>query len=107
MFGFPLLRSLNTIPVEAVTFESLINSYFGEKEVDLEGAKTLDVYHYTVNSIQYEQKVYRLKNGSVYVATTSNTDETKNIFEEELKKAVAEQRFEYAASLRDKLKRLK
>lgn len=103
--GFPLLRALGTIPVEAVTLDALMNSYFGKQEVDLEGSKLLDTYSYTKDNLAYCQKTYRLKGGAIYVTTEQVDDlEIKNL-QKELKEAIKTENFERAASLRDELKR--
>lgn len=107
--GFPLLRSFD--PFEPlyttnISFEELMKEYFGERKVDLTDAKLLDTYKYDVNHIQYEQKVYRLKDGSLYT-TTKSTDASIEVLKKELDEAVAKQDFEKAAVLRDKLKSLK
>lgn len=103
--GFPLFRSLSTIPVEAMTLNALMNSYFGEQKVDLEGSKELDTYSYTVNGITYCQKTYRLRNGSIYVSTNQVEEASIVELQKQLKEAIIEQNFEKAASLRDELKR--
>jgi excinuclease UvrABC helicase subunit UvrB len=101
MYGFPLLRALSII-----TLEDLCTSYFC-KEPDLTDAKLLDVHSYIVNDIQYTQKVYRLKDSSLYTKTTQDSDVSIKFLQEKLDESVKAQNFEVAAYLRDKIKSLK
>lgn len=108
MFGFPLLRStFDPLRLTEITFETLMKEYFGEKKVDLTDAKLLDTYAYVVNGVQYEQKVYRLRNHSIFVETDTNYNFSIKLLEEELKVEIARQEFEKAATLRDKISLLK
>jgi len=107
MFNFPLLRALSIVPVPTFELDDLMNEYFGNKSVDLTDAKILDVYAYAVEGIQYEQKVYRLKNNSIYVETKPNAGVSIIQLEKELREAVIAQQFEKAATIRDKIKSLK
>lgn len=106
MFGFPLLRNLSILPLKSIDLETLLSSYFAI-EPDLTDAKLLDTYTYVVNDIQYEQKVYRLKDGSLYTSTRQNTDVSKEFLQKKLDEAVKAQDFETAVYLRDKIKKLK
>lgn len=105
MFGFPLVRSFKVIP-EIISLDTLMESYFGKEDVDLEGAKLLDTYAYEVSGLQYVQKVYRLANGALYTETVQDTEASKIHLENELNDAIKNQEFEKAAVLRDKLKAL-
>jgi hypothetical protein len=57
MFDFPLLRALSVMPLKSITFEELMESYFGkQEEPDLTDSKLLDTHTYTAGDIQYTQK---------------------------------------------------
>lgn len=107
--GFPLLRSLSAFPLSQVTLDEFMENYLlgGKQEVDLNEAKLLDTYNYEVNGIHYEEKVYRLKSGSLYTTTTSNNSATLKQLRHELGEAVRIQDFEKAAILRDKINAIK
>jgi excinuclease UvrABC helicase subunit UvrB len=107
MFGFPLLRALSVVPLQSISLEELMESYFGkQEEANLTDAKHLDTHTYVSGDIQYTQNVYRLKNGSLYTHTTNDSIDSKEALEKRLKELVAEQKYEEAAVLRDKIKRL-
>jgi excinuclease UvrABC helicase subunit UvrB len=76
-------------------------------EVDLKYAKLLDTHTYTVDGIVYKQKVYRLKNHTIYVDTTVVPEVSLENLEKELDEAVKTENFEEAIILRNKIKRLK
>lgn len=83
MFGLPYLLNENVV-------------------VDITNAKLLDTHQYKIKSTIYEEKVYRLADGIIYVNTIV-LDENTDI-QLLIKKAIAEERYEDAATLRDKIK---
>lgn len=101
MFGFPALFSV--LPITPLTFEKIIEEHFGNEKVDLDDATQIDFHTYSVNGVSYKQKVYRLKDNSIYVETTQHSESLEEL-KEQLAKAVSEQRFEDAVWLRDRIK---
>jgi protein-arginine kinase activator protein McsA len=90
-------------PLAQLTLEDLLGEVFDTKDVDLEGSKLLDVHAFVVGNSKYEQKVYRLKNGSIYTTTKQVEDEGLKFLQRQLDEAVKDQRFEDAVLLRDKI----
>lgn len=109
MFGFTMLQG-DVFPIK--TFGSIFSDEFlqnlsgFDKTAELEGATLLDTHHYTVDKLTYEQKVYRLKDNSIFVETKHVIDGEIVSLNQQLDKAIVEQRFEDAAILRDKIAEL-
>lgn len=94
MFGF------------GVSHEHWLSSWGLSEEPDLTKAKLLDEHMFTVNDISYTQKVWRLEDRSIYTETKPSYLTELEVYEKQKAEAVADQRFEDAAVLRDKIARL-
>jgi len=87
-------------------FFRFFHDFFGEiEEAKLAGARLLNDENFTINGIEYNQKVYLLVDHSVYTVTkqTNESAELQNA----LKKAIKNEEYEEAAKLRDQIKNLK
>jgi excinuclease UvrABC helicase subunit UvrB len=108
MFGFTFLRSSVFGQSDDLFSDDFLKNLSGfDKEVELEGATLLDVHRYEVNDLTYEQKVYRLRDHSIFTETKTIRDSALETKKLHLAKAIEEQRFEDAAKLRDEIKALK
>lgn len=76
-------------------------------QVNLEGASLLDDYTFEKNGMVYNQKVFRLLDHSIYTETELVKEATVLSLEQQLKEAIANEKFERAAILRDKIKACK
>lgn len=114
MFGFNKLGGAkstvfgNLLSNEPLFSSELLNDLFGfDKDTEIEDATLIDTYQYQEGNLTYEQKVYRLKNNSIYVETTNVKDSEIESLEKRKTRAIAENRFEDAAVLRDRISFLK
>jgi excinuclease UvrABC helicase subunit UvrB len=110
MFGFPLLlgKRDKSLFRPSLFPDEFLEDWFGfDEKVELDDATLLDTHEYQNGSLTYEQKVYRLADKSIYVQTKTIKGSELSTLEEQKQKAISEQRFEDAAHLRDKIKRLK
>jgi hypothetical protein len=109
MFGFPLLLGKRD---KSLFRPSLFPDEFLEDWLVLMKRWSLMMPHSSIptsirmGSLTYEQKVYRLADKSIYVQTKTIKGSELSTLEEQKQKAISEQRFEDAAHLRDKIKRL-
>jgi hypothetical protein len=110
MFGFTMLsaNTLNSLWNDGdgsfFPDELLRNMSGFNKKTNLKDATLLDVHKYQVGTMTYEQKVYRLKDHSIFVDTTTLKDTEEESYKREIAKAVSEENYEEAARVRDILK---
>jgi hypothetical protein len=112
MFGFHYLsmsKVNNLFDKNGSLFsDELLDCLFGfDKKAELIDGTLLDTHQYTVGDLTYEQRVYRLKDNSIFVDTKQVKDTELESLTGKLAEAIKSQNFEEAAILRDKIKSLK
>lgn len=86
-------------------FQQLFNSLSKVMDViDKTGSTVIDTFRYREGDCTYKQTVYRLKDHSIYVETDLAQDDGLVMLKARLTKAIREERYEDAATLRDEIK---